>query len=331
MSMVYLESPSTDPDFNLALEQYVFDTLPRSNEYFMLWQNDNAIIVGKHQNTLEEINQAYVREHGIRVVRRLSGGGAVYHDLGNINYTFIVDAKGSKFLDFAVFCRQVVKALATLGVQAEVSGRNDITIGGKKFSGNSQYIKRDRIMHHGTIMFDSNLLVLDAALKVHKDKIESKGVKSVRGRVTNVREHIKGEITLAQFWDVLRQFMVEDQNMAAWQLTATDLKQIEELRQSRYATWEWNFGASPKYSIRKERRVEGCGKIQIGMEVEKGIITAFSTYGDYFGLGDPAEVANLLIGQKAEEQALLQALATLPIDYYYKNLTREELVDIILK
>lgn len=331
MSMVYLESPSTDPDFNLALEQYVFDTLPRSNEYFMLWQNDNAIMVGKHQNTLEEINQAYVREHGIRVVRRLSGGGAVYHDLGNINYTFIVDAKGSKFLDFAVFCRQVVKALATLGVQAEVSGRNDITIGGKKFSGNSQYIKRDRIMHHGTIMFDSNLLVLDAALKVHKDKIESKGVKSVRGRVTNVREHIKGEITLAQFWDVLRQFMVEDQNMAAWQLTATDLKQIEELRQSRYATWEWNFGASPKYSIRKERRVEGCGKIQIGMEVEKGIITAFSTYGDYFGLGDPAEVANLLIGQKAEEQALLQALATLPIDYYYKNLTREELVDIILK
>lgn len=331
MSMVYLESPSTAPDFNLALEQYVFDKLPRSNEYFMLWQNDNAIIVGKHQNTLEEINQAYVREHGIRVVRRLSGGGAVYHDLGNINYTFIVDAKGSKFLDFAVFCRQVVKALATLGVRAEVSGRNDITIGGKKFSGNSQYIKRDRIMHHGTIMFDSNLLVLDGALKVHKDKIESKGVKSMRGRVTNVREHIKGEITLAQFWDVLRQFMVEDQNMAAWQLTATDLKQIEELRQSRYATWEWNFGASPKYSIRKERRVEGCGKIQIGMEVEKGIITAFSTHGDYFGLGDPAEVANLLIGQKAEEQALLQALAALPIDYYYKNLTREELVDIILK
>ncbi|MDD4078630.1 MAG: lipoate--protein ligase [Eubacteriales bacterium] len=331
MSMVYLESPSTDPDFNLALEQYVFDKLPRSNEYFMLWQNDNAIIVGKHQNTLEEINQAYVREHRIRVVRRLSGGGAVYHDLGNINYTFIVDAKGSKSLDFAVFCRQVVKALATLGVRAEVSGRNDITIGGKKFSGNSQYIKKGRIMHHGTIMFDSDLAVVAAALKVGKDKIQSKGVKSVRARVTNVREHIKGDITLAQFWHVLRQFMVEEQNMSAYQLTGADLAQIEELRQSRYATWAWNYGVSPKYSIRKERRVEGCGIIKIGMEVEKGVITAFSTHGDYFGSGDSADVANLLVGEKAEEQALLKALAALPIDYYYNNLTSEELVDIILK
>lgn len=331
MSIVYLESPSTDPDFNLALEQYVFDKLPRSNEYFMLWQNDNAIIVGKHQNTLEEINQTYVREHGIRVVRRLSGGGAVYHDLGNINYTFIVDAKGSKSLDFAVFCRQVVKALATLGVEAEVSGRNDITIGGKKFSGNSQYIKKGRIMHHGTIMFDSDLAVVAAALKVGKDKFQSKGVKSVRARVTNVREHIQGDITLAQFWHVLRQFMVEEQNMTAYQLTGSDLAQIEELRQSRYATWEWNYGVSPKYSICKERRIEGCGTIKIGMEVEKGIITAFATYGDYFGLGDSADVANALIGQKVEEQALLMALAALPMDYYYNNLTREELVDIILK
>lgn len=331
MSIVYLESPSTDPDFNLALEQYVFDKLPRSNEYFMLWQNDNAIIVGKHQNTLEEINQDYVREHEIRVVRRLSGGGAVYHDLGNINYTFIVDAKGSKSLDFAVFCRQVVKALATLGVEAEVSGRNDITIGGKKFSGNSQYIKKGRIMHHGTIMFDSDLAVVAAALKVGKDKFQSKGVKSVRARVTNVREHIQGDITLAQFWHVLRQFMVEEQNMTAYQLTGSDLAQIEELRQSRYATWEWNYGVSPKYSICKERRIEGCGTIKIGMEVEKGIITAFATYGDYFGLGDSADVANALIGQKVEEQALLMALAALPMDYYYNNLIREELVDIILK
>ena len=331
MSMVYLESPSTEPDFNLALEQYVFDTLPRSNEYFMLWQNDDAIIVGKHQNTAEEIDQDYVREQGIRVVRRLSGGGAVYHDLGNINYTFIVDAKGSKSLDFAIFCRRVVDALATLGVRAEVNGRNDITIGGKKFSGNSQYIKKDRIMHHGTIMFNSDLSVLEAALKVSKDKIESKGIKSVRARVTNVREHIRGEITMAQFWNVLRRCMVEDQNMIAYKLTEEDLAEIEELRQSRYATWEWNYGASPNYSIRKERRVEGCGKIQIGMEVEKGIITAFSTHGDYFGLGDPADVATALIGQKAEEQALLLALAVLPINNYYNNLTREELVDIILK
>lgn len=329
MGMVYLESPSTAPDFNLALEQYVFDSLPRSNQYFMLWQNDNAIIVGKHQNTAEEIDRSFVERHGIRVVRRLSGGGAVYHDLGNINYTFIVDAKGAQSLDFAFFCQQVVKALTILGVVAQVSGRNDITIAGKKFSGNAQYIKKGRVMHHGTIMFDSDLTKLAGALKVSKDKFQSKGVKSVRSRVTNVREHLPKDITLAQFWAALRQTLAGG-GTTTQQLTKDDLRQVEALRQSRYATWAWNYGASPQYSIRKERRIEGCGKIQIGLEVEKGIITAFSSHGDYFGSGDIADVARLLIGQRIEEQALLDSLTGFPIDDYYRNLSIEELVDIIL-
>lgn len=331
MAFLYLESPSTEPDFNLALEQYIFDGLPRSNEYFMLWQNERAIIVGKHQNTQQEIDQTYVESRGIKVVRRLSGGGAVYHDLGNINYTFIVDAHGAKALDFSLFCRQVVQALSTLGVVAEISGRNDITIAGRKFSGNAQYIKKGRIMHHGTIMFDSDLEALASALKVSKDKIESKGVKSLRSRVTNVREHLPGPVTLAQFWQALKDCIVLGQGMQPYSLSPGDLAAVEALRQCRYATWEWNYGASPQYSILKERRVEGCGKIQVSMEVEKGIIRAFAVHGDFFGSGDTADVAQRLIGQKIQEEALLNALADLPIDHYFSYLSLNELVDIILR
>ena len=154
MKLSYLDLMTTDPSYNLAMEQYVFDCLPRDRMYFMLWQNDNAIIVGKYQNTIAEINEEAVRERGIRVVRRLSGGGAVYHDMGNLNFTFITDVGESNALNLKLFCEPVVRTLATLGVKAEVNGRNDITIDGKKFSGNSQYIRQGRVMHHGTIMFD---------------------------------------------------------------------------------------------------------------------------------------------------------------------------------
>ncbi len=153
----YLPSTNTNPYYNLALEQYVFDSLPREHSYFMLWQNDNSIIIGKHQNTVSEINAAYVAERGIRVARRLSGGGAVYHDMGNLNFTFITDSRGDAF-DFSMFCRPIQKALGEMGVQVEIAGRNDMTIEGKKFSGNAQYIKNGRVMHHGTLMYDTDAL-----------------------------------------------------------------------------------------------------------------------------------------------------------------------------
>jgi lipoate-protein ligase A len=166
MKLSYLNLATTDPAWNLAAEQYVFDCLPRDRMYVMLWQNDNAIIVGKYQNTLAEINRAFVEEHGIRVVRRLSGGGAVYHDLGNLNYTFISDAGNEPTVNFRVFCEPVVQALARLGVTAEINGRNDITIDERKFSGNAQYLREGRVMHHGTILFDAKLDTVQQALQV---------------------------------------------------------------------------------------------------------------------------------------------------------------------
>lgn len=329
--MVYLESPSTDPEFNLALEQFVFDEMDHSKEYFMLWQNDNAIIIGKNQNTVEEINRKYVEDHGIKVVRRLSGGGAVYHDLGNLNFTFIVDGGDTSCMDLHAFCRPIARALQQLGVNAEVNGRNDITIEGRKFSGNSQYIRNKRIMHHGTMMFDSDLSVVSECLNVSKDKIESKGIKSVRSRVTNIREYLKEDITLEQYKELLIRFMEEEEPMERHEFTSEELKRVEEIRAQRYGRWEWNYGYSPRYSLRKERRVEGCGKILISMDVKDGCAENMEFYGDYFGNSDTAELAALLKGCRMEREALLQALAGVDVGRYFNRLEKEQLVDILLQ
>lgn len=329
--MHYIESDSTDPRFNLALEQYVFDFLPREHEYFMLWRNDNAIIVGKHQNTAGEINAAYVKEKDIRVVRRLSGGGAVYHDLGNVNFTFIVTSKNLGEFDFASFCRPVARALAELGVTAEINGRNDMTIDGKKFSGNAQYRKRNRVMHHGTILYDSNLSVVGEALVVPKDKIESKGLKSVQSRVTNVKEHMRGDAPVEDFVAALRDAMFREYGLVPYTLSPEDRAAIIKLQHDVYNTWNWNYGASPPYSIRKERRVEGCGKVEVFMDVKQGILNEIAFHGDYFGNGDPAQLAALLTGRRLEKSDLEAALMGTDISEYFHNLDKETFIALLMQ
>lgn len=329
--MYYIESESVNPHFNLALEQTVFDSLDRKHDYFMLWRNDNAVIVGKHQNTVGEINAEYVRERGICVVRRLSGGGAVYHDLGNVNFTFVVSADNNKPFDFGAFCRPVVRALAELGVTAEINGRNDMTIDGKKFSGNAQYRKRNRVMHHGTILYDSDLSVLGKALAVQKDKVESKAVKSVRSRVTNVKDYMVGDIGVERFIGELRDAMFRECALQPYSLTEADLEETRRLQREIYETWEWNYGASPAYSIHKERRVEGCGRLEVHMDVANGTITKIGFSGDYFGNADHAELCRLLQGAHLERNYLREALAAVAIGDYFHNLSPEAFLDILME
>ncbi len=328
--MYFLESPGTDPYFNLALEQHIFDNRDRRHEYFMLWRNDNAVIVGKHQNTAAEVNAAFVREKGIRVVRRLSGGGAVYHDLGNLNFTFIVNGTGPQ-LNIALFCEPVRQALAGLGVQAELSGRNDLTIDGAKFSGNAQYVKQGRVMHHGTILYDSDLAMVGRVLTVPKDKIESKGLQSVRSRVTNIKPYMADDLPIAAFADRLRECMFRENPMVRLDLTEEDLAAARRLQKERYETWEWNYGASPACSIRKERRIEGCGRLEVSLDVAEGLITVFTVHGDYFGNGDPADIAALLTGKRLEETALREALAGADIGHYFAGLDREAFIAVLLQ
>ena len=329
MQWCYIDVPSTDPAFNLALEQYVFDALPRNKNYFFLWQNDNAVIVGRHRNTMAEVNEEYIKEKRIRVVRRLSGGGAVYHDLGNLNFTYIQDAASGIQLDLGMFCHPLAQAISALGANAEVNGRNDITIDGKKFSGNAQYVKEGRVMHHGTIMFDSDLSIAGLALTPDPEKVAAKGVKSVRSRMTTVSEHLSGDITLAQFKKLLLEKLFEGQPMEEYKLTESDIAAIEKLRDERYATWEWNYGGSPACDLTRKKRVEGCGSVECRFHVKEGRITQAAFRGDFFSAKDPALLAERFIGLRPVAEDYRKALEGIDVSEYFSGMSVDALLDIL--
>ena len=322
----YIHVTSTDPAFNLALEEYVFDRLPRDRQYFFFWQNQNAIIIGKHQNTLAEINETYVQEHGIRVVRRLSGGGAVYHDLGNLNFTWITDAGDASQVDLGKFCRPVAEALRALGADAQVSGRNDILIDGQKISGNAQYVRDGRVMHHGTLLFDADLSVLGNALKVDPAKIQAKGVRSVRSRVTTIRPHLASGITLA---DLQRRILEHlfPAGITEYPLTNADIASVEAIKRARYDTWEWNYGASPPCTLVRKLRIEGCGIVEAYIRQEKGRIASLEFRGDFFSTEEPEILAARLLGLRLLEEDCRPVLENMDV---FRFFTGARISDILM-
>ena len=327
--LTILNLTTTDPAFNLAAEQYVFDCLPKDRNYFMLWQNEYAVIIGKYQNTLAEINRPYVEAHKIKVVRRLSGGGAVYHDLGNLNYTYITDAGELETLNMRVFCEPIVKALAEFGVTAEINGRNDMTIDGKKFSGNAQYLRHGRVMHHGTLLYNSDLSAVSKALQVDPEKIRAKGIESVRSRVTNIRRYMKEDVPLFVFREMLLEFIRRETESEDYEFSEEDVHEIERIRRERYDTWEWNYGKSPECTILKSGRVEGCGTIEAFITTDRGLITGIAFYGDFFSTKDPEELAQYFIGKKPDIEGFTQALEGIAVEQYFTGLTIEGLLKLL--
>lgn len=306
----------------------MFDHMDRKKEYFMLWQNYNTIVVGKYQNTAEEINQRFVDEHGIRVVRRLSGGGAVYHDKGNLNFTFIVDQEPNAEFNFKAFVVPVVRALDKLGVKAEFNGRNDITINGQKFSGNSQYMKHGRLLHHGCIMLDSNLTTVADALKVKEAKFDSKSVKSVLSRVTTINANAPRPISMDEFKRTLRECALESDEMEVYTLTEQDVAAVNRLRDEKYATWEWNYGRSPEYDLRVEKKFD-AGLVTIHLQAEAGKIKQIKFNGDFFGNGEIPELENAMVSLRLDDH-LEQELSSLEIGYYINGVTARDISQMLL-
>lgn len=327
--MLYIKNNCTDPYFNLALEEYLFN-LDDDNSYMLLWQNEPTIVIGKYQNTAEEINSEYVKEKDIHVVRRITGGGAVYHDLGNLNYTFISKGTGKKEFDFGKFTMPIIKALGKLGINAELSGRNDITIDGKKFSGNAQYVKYGKVLHHGTLLFSSHMEELTKALKVSPEKFQSKGIKSVRSRVTNISDYLTTTISIEDFRQLLLNYMFEeDSELTEGWLSDTDYSEIDSLMRNKYLTWKWNYGYSPEFNVKQEKRFAG-GKIEVLINVKQGVIHGIKFYGDFFGSENPEEIEVLLTGKRYMEDELKLILSRLNINDYFKGITLDELLDCII-
>lgn len=330
MRMRYVPPCSNDPSFNLAMEQYVFDRLDPEQDYVMLWQNDRSVIIGRHQNTFAEINEPVIREREIQVVRRLSSGGAVYHDLGNLNFTFVVRQEQGEQMDLRLFCQPVIRTLRAFAVEAELSGRNDITVDGKKFSRNAQYRRNGRVMHHGTILFDSDLTAVADALRVSNSKLQAKSVKSVRSRVTNLKPYLPDGLTLEDFSQRLLEeiFSGGDIPQVAW--SERDRSEIRRLRNSRYRSWEWNYGSSPSGSLVRRARIEGCGCVEARFEIQRGRIDGLHLYGDFFSLDGTERLVERLNGLRLDREELTAKLAEVPVERHIVGLSQQALIELLL-
>lgn len=290
--MLCIQLENTDPYFCLAAEEYLLKNF--TEDIFMLWQSENAVVVGKHQNLLGEINYPFVRENNIALARRISGGGTVFHDAGNVNFSFIKNVKSPGEISFKQFTEPIVEALAKLGIIALNSGRNDLLVEGLKISGNAEHIFKNRVLHHGTLLFNSDLKNLGQAIKVIPGKYESKAVQSKRSAVANISSFLKNEMKMEDFIRFLLKIQLEKPGIILYELNANDLQSIENLADEKFHTWDWNFGYSPKYLFKNEVEIEGK-TVKIELEVKKGRIEECVILGDYFREEDATNLSLQLV------------------------------------
>ena len=286
----------TDPTINLAMEEYVLKHLPSDDSYFLFYVNGPSIIVGKNQNTIEEVNKQYVDENNIHVVRRISGGGAVYHDQGNLNFSFITDDDGNSFHNFKKFTEPIVQALQSMGVDAEMTGRNDIQVGQAKISGNAMVKVKDRM--------------------------------SVRKRVANIDEFLDESISIDDFKQIILKTIFGEHEVEEYKLTDEDWKNIEALSNEKYRTWDWNYGRNPKYNFERDEKFEK-GFVQIKFDVKKGKIEHARIFGDFFGEGDVTELENALIGALHDYTHIKEAMEDFDFYHYFGDIEKEAILKLM--
>lgn len=325
--MLFIISESNYAPYNIATEEYILRSIPE--DVFLLYINAASIIVGKHQNTISEINREYVQEHKIPVVRRLTGGGAVFHDLGNLNFSFLVKDEKDKALTFQKYTAPILDALNSLGVKAYLEGRNDLLIDGMKFSGNAKALVLGRILQHGTILFDSKIEALSKALKANPLKFRDKAVKSVRSRVTTVNQHLPKAMLMQEFIQLIQAQVKKIYPQAIhYSFTDEQKKQIQDLCESKYELWSWNYSQSPAYSKHRGIRTN-AGTIEVYFEVKKGKISGIRFYGDYFGSEDSVELENTLIGTLHNEESLREILKQSKLEKYFGEVEVDDIVQMM--
>ena len=326
--MLFVDNQNiNDPRINLAIEEYLLRSVRLSEPLLLFYINEPSVIIGRNQNTIEEIDGEYVEANGIHVVRRLSGGGAVYHDLGNLNFSFVTNGR-SGLHQFEQFVEPVIAVLQQLGVPAEIRGRSDIFVQGKKISGNAQYAASDRMFSHGTLLFDSNLEHLLKALNPKQNRIESNAVQSIRNFVTNIRECLDEDLEIAQFRELLLNGLFPNKRVT-YELTPFDWQQINQISAERYQTWDWNYGRSPQFNIQKTGQFP-IGKMDVRIDVADGKIKEIRFFGDYAGDKNVAQLETFLVGQQYQKEALHTFFHEMNVAEYFGGLAVDELVNLIV-
>lgn len=318
---------TTDPRVNLAIEEHLLRNVQVQEPLLLFYINAPSVIIGRNQNSIEEIDPDFVRENQIYVVRRLSGGGAVYHDLGNLNFSFITHGK-ENLHNFSKFTRPVVDVLQNLGVNAVLQGKSDIFVDGKKISGNAQYASHGRMFSHGTILFNTHLENMLRAINPRQVQIESKAVQSVRSFVTNVQEYLPKGMDIVALRNALLAGIFGGQVIPSFRLTDRDWEQIREIATQRYLTWDWNYGRSPAFNIQKSEKLP-VGKLDARIWVEKGHIQAIKIYGDFSGRQDVSELEQQLIGLRYDRDAVEDALVDTDLEPYFGPLAKESFLNLL--
>jgi len=328
--MIFIDNEGhTNPKLNLALEEYALRHFDASTDYLLFYINAPSIIIGRNQNTLEEINQDYTETNSIHVVRRISGGGAVYHDLGNLNFSFITNHDGKSISNFKKFTAPVIKVLNDMGVAAELKGRNDILVDEKKISGTAQFSTGKRMISHGTLLFDTDMSEVVKALQVKMSKIQSKGHKSVRSRVANISDFLTSPISMSDFKKQLLTGLYEaSEPFETYKLTEAEWKAVHQLKAKKYDLWDWNFGRSPKFNIQRTKRFP-IGEIDLRIFVEKGHISDFKVFGDFFGRQPISDLETLLINVPYDKNEINKTLKDVSIEDYFGTIEKSDFINLV--
>ena len=325
--MRYLKNPSTNPYYNMAFDEYCLESLPIDEPVFFLWQNRPAVIVGYNQEVNTEVNLDYLKEKGIDLVRRVTGGGAVYHDLENLNYT-IVGRSEDLERDYPEYAALMMKALQALGVPATLSGRNDILVEGKKVSGFAKRVCKNRLMVHGTLMYNVDVDVLTHVLNPSTTKLQSKGIASVRSRVTNLCNYLPELSDIQAFKNRLEEILSNNYSDAEYKLSETDLAHIQQLTDEKFATWEWNYGRSPKATLVHSARL-ACGTVEIHLTLAENRIASCRFGGDFLGNLPASDVEKALTGIPYEINEIRKCLSKLEISRYFDRVSADNLLEMM--
>lgn len=326
--MIYINSNSTNPYFNFALEEYFMTKKNLDDDkIFLFWRTNPTVMIGRYQNTYCEINEKYVKENNINVIRRNSGGGTIYTDMGAWQFTFIEKNHKENGISFEKFTEPIINTLRKENIDANFNSRNDLLIGKRKFSGNAQYRKDNSILHHGSILFNTDIKAMVESITVAEDKIIAKGIKSVRERVVNISEVMKENITSEEFRDIILNSLLKDSK--TYTLNKQDINEINKIKKDKFESWDWNYGKNPVFNINRWKRFNG-GRVDFKLDIKNGIIKTCVIEGDFFLSGDISEIENAFVNCKYVKKDISKLLDDINVNSYFYKITKEDLLECII-